>query len=211
MWWIYMDDYESSLDSQTLDVKRLEIEKCAYKNCGFTFLDIHSYYWQFHPEYIKPNMRVTNHTKDTVTGLQNFNIDQLRSNREEKTESVDKTKPKEKQELIAVVAVGAQPAKDKSYNAPDIKTGSKLAPALEINMGSSTNEKTDQVEGKEEKNKDDGERKTRSNSLSKTESANDALEDENPKKVLKSLQNLNQLRIRRLKKVEKVSSTPSMD
>ena len=122
-----MDDYESSLDSQKLDVKRLEIEKCAYKNCGFTFLDIHSHYWQFHSEYIKPNMRVTNHTKDTVTGLQKFNIDQLGSNREEKTESLDKTKPKEKQERIAVVAVGAQPAKDKSYNVSDIKTGSKLA------------------------------------------------------------------------------------
>ena len=32
LWWIYMENYESSLDTQTLDVKRLEIEKCAYMN-----------------------------------------------------------------------------------------------------------------------------------------------------------------------------------
>ena len=85
MWWIYMENYESSLDSQTLDVKRLEIEKCAYKKWGFTFLDIHSHYWQFHPEFIKPNMRVTNHTEDTVTGLQKCNIYKFKSDRGEKT------------------------------------------------------------------------------------------------------------------------------
>ena len=118
LWWIYMENYESSLDTQTLDVKRLEIEKCAYMNCGFTFLDIHSHYWQFHPEYIKPNMRMTNYTKNTVTGLQKFNMGQLGSNQEEKTDSVDTAKPQEKKELIAVVA---QPAKDESCNVPDMK------------------------------------------------------------------------------------------
>ena len=143
-------------------------------NCGFTFLDIHSHYWQFHPEYIKPNMRMTNYTKNTVTGLQKVNMGQLGSNQEEKTDSVDKAKPQEKQELIAVAAVVAQPAKDESYNVPDMKTGSKLGPALEINMEISTNEETDQVKGREEKNKNDDERKTRSDSLTKTESAIDA-------------------------------------
>ena len=115
-----MENYESSLDTQTLDAKRLEVERCAYVNCGYTFLDIHSHYWQFHPEYIKPNMRTANCTKDTVTGFQESNMDQIGSNLEEDTESVDKAKPQGKQELIAVVAVVAQPAKNESYNVPDI-------------------------------------------------------------------------------------------
>ena len=71
-----MDTYEASLDTITLDIKRLEIEKCAYMSCGFTFLDIHSHYWQFHPEYIKPNMRMTNYMKNTVTELQEVNMGQ---------------------------------------------------------------------------------------------------------------------------------------
>ena len=43
-WWIYMDTYEASLDTLTMDIKRLEIERCAYMGCGFTFIDIHSHY-----------------------------------------------------------------------------------------------------------------------------------------------------------------------
>ena len=80
-------------------------------------------------------------------------MDQIGSNLEEDTESVDKAKPQGKQELIVVVAVVAQPAKDESYIVPDMKTGSKLGPALEINMEISTNEETDQVKGRKDKNK----------------------------------------------------------
>ena len=54
---MYMEAYESSIDAQTLDVKRLEIQQCTYLNCGYTFLDIYCHYWQFHANYIKPNMK----------------------------------------------------------------------------------------------------------------------------------------------------------
>ena len=118
-----MENYESSLDTQTLDAKRLEVEICAYLNCGYTFLDIHSHYWQFHPEYIKPNMRKANCTKDTVTEFQESNMDQIRSNLEEDTESVDKAKPQRKQEVIST-----RSAKNKSHNASEVKTGLKLQP-----------------------------------------------------------------------------------
>ena len=33
LWWICMENYESSLDTQTLDARRLEVERRAYKNC----------------------------------------------------------------------------------------------------------------------------------------------------------------------------------
>ena len=64
-------------------------------------------------------------------------MSQLGSNQEEKPDPVDKIKP-----LIAVVAVVAQPAKDESCNVPDMKSGSELGPASEINMKFDTDEET---------------------------------------------------------------------
>ena len=91
-----MKSYESSIDAQTLDVKHLEIQRCAYLNCGYTFLDIHSHYWQFHSNYIKPNMKKTDCTKDTE--LQESNVNKLGSNTVKDTETVDKAKPQTEQE-----------------------------------------------------------------------------------------------------------------
>ena len=194
---MYMENYASSLDTQTLDAKRLEVEKCAYVNCGYTFLDIHSHYWQFHQEYIRPNMRTTNYTKDTVTGFQESNVDQIRSNLEEDTESVDKEKPLGKQELIAVVAAVAQPAKDENHNVPDEKTDLKLVPALKSNTEVGTNnredgaiqvkenEETDRVKGRKDKNKDVDERETGSDSSARAEPANDVLKNDNLKEGTK--------------------------
>ena len=73
-------------------LESLEVESCAYRRCGHTFLDIHSHYWQFHPEFIKPNTKTANHTKGTVTGkgFQKVHMDQIGSNLEEETESVDR-------------------------------------------------------------------------------------------------------------------------
>ena len=34
LWWMYMEAYKSSIDAETLDVKRLEIQQCAYLNSG---------------------------------------------------------------------------------------------------------------------------------------------------------------------------------
>ena len=96
---------------------------------------------------------------------------QLGSNQEKKPDRVDKIKP-----LIAGVAVVTQPAKDESCNVPDMKDGSELGPASEINMEIGTDKETDQVRRKEEKNKDVDEMETRSNS---SESVNDAPDDEN--------------------------------
>ena len=36
MWWICMENYESSLDTQTFDARCLEVDRCVYKNCGCT-------------------------------------------------------------------------------------------------------------------------------------------------------------------------------
>ena len=53
-WWIFMDTYEAALDSLTMDLKSLKIQKCDYRGCGFTDIDIHSHNWQFHPDLVKP-------------------------------------------------------------------------------------------------------------------------------------------------------------
>ena len=141
-----MENYESSLDTQTLDAKRLEVERCAYLNCGYTFLDIHSHYWQFHLEYIKPNMRKANCTKDTVTKFQESNVNQIGSDLEEDTESVDKAKPQREQEVIST-----QSAKNNSQEAPEVKTGLKLVPALKYNKEIGTKNRNDEAIQVEEK------------------------------------------------------------
>ena len=93
-----MDTYEAALDTLTMDIKSLEIQKCAYMSCGFTFIDIHSHYWQFHPEFIKQNMRTTNYMEKTVAELQGDEMGQLETNQQEKHDPV--------------VAAVAQPAQD---------------------------------------------------------------------------------------------------
>ena len=50
-----LDNYEAGLDSQMIDAKEIEIETCAYKDCRYLFVDIQCHYWQYHPQFIKPN------------------------------------------------------------------------------------------------------------------------------------------------------------
>ena len=47
--WMTMDNYEAAIDSQIEDAQKMQIEKCAYRNCGFLFVDIQFHYWQYHP------------------------------------------------------------------------------------------------------------------------------------------------------------------
>ena len=47
LWWIYMENYESSLDAQTLDAKRLEIERYA---C-VTMKDQKSQFMRVYPQF----------------------------------------------------------------------------------------------------------------------------------------------------------------
>ena len=62
-----LDNYEGAIDNQLQDAKKMQIEKCAYRNCGFLFVDIRLHYWQMHPEHIRPSMnRVSmNDKRDT--------------------------------------------------------------------------------------------------------------------------------------------------
>ena len=67
-------------------------------------------------------------------------MDQIGSNLEEDTESVDKAKPQRKQEVIST-----RPAKDNSHNAPEVKTGLKLVPALKNNKEIDTKNRDDEA------------------------------------------------------------------
>ena len=98
MWWISLESLEASLDAQILDADSLEIERCTYQRCGYTFLDIHSHYWQYHPEFIKPNTKMANHTTGTATetGFQKMTMKQIESNPMEGTEYADMGKPRGK-------------------------------------------------------------------------------------------------------------------
>ena len=51
--WMTMDNYEAAIDNQLEDAKKMQIEKCAYKNYGFLFVDIRLHYWQMHPQHIQ--------------------------------------------------------------------------------------------------------------------------------------------------------------
>ena len=52
--WVNLDTYEAAIDAQ-IDAKEIEIETCAYRECGYLFVDIQYHYWQYHPQFIKPN------------------------------------------------------------------------------------------------------------------------------------------------------------
>ena len=121
-----MESYESSIDAQTLDAKRLEIERCAYLNCGYTFIDIHSHYWQFHSNYIKPNTVKANCTKNTVTESQESSVNQIGSNTGKDKESADKARPEMKQEVFSTQS--AKKNSHKAWNRNWCRTG----PILEI-------------------------------------------------------------------------------
>ena len=64
--WVTLDSYEAAIDNQLEDAKKMQIEKCVYRDCGFLFVDIRMHYWQMHPEYIKPGMNQSskNHGKE---------------------------------------------------------------------------------------------------------------------------------------------------
>ena len=62
-----LESYESAVDAQTIDAKDIEIETWAYKECGCIFVDIQCHYWQFHPQFIKPNTNQANLTNEKVT------------------------------------------------------------------------------------------------------------------------------------------------
>ena len=42
--WMTMDNYEAAIDSQMEDTQEMQIEKCAYRNCGFLFVNIQFHY-----------------------------------------------------------------------------------------------------------------------------------------------------------------------
>ena len=67
-------------------------------------MDIQSHYWQFHPQFIKPNTKQANQTNEKVTGkgVQKVHMDQKGSNQLEETESVDMTKLPGKQDSNSV-------------------------------------------------------------------------------------------------------------
>ena len=99
LWWMSLESYEAAVGAQALDARNLEIETRAYKGCGYIFVDIQSHYWQFHPQFIKPNTKQANQANEKVTGkgVQEVRMDQERSNQLEETESVEITKPPGKQ------------------------------------------------------------------------------------------------------------------
>ena len=88
--WMCLDNYESAVDSQMIDAKEIEIETCAYKDCGYLFVDIQCHYWQYHPQFIKPNTNRASLTNEKVTEkeLPEVQIAHKRSNQSEDTESV---------------------------------------------------------------------------------------------------------------------------
>ena len=137
---MYMGSYESSIDAQTLDAKRLEIEKCTYLRWGYTFIDIHSHYWQFHSNYIKPNAMKSSRTMDTITKSQESGVNQIGSNTEKDDESADKAKLEVKHEMLST-----QPAKNSSHRAPGIEAGEEPAPTLEYRMEFSLNEEDEAI------------------------------------------------------------------
>ena len=71
-----MDHYEAAIDSQMEDAQKMQIEKCAYRNCGFLFVDIQFHYWQYHPQHIRPNTNQAGmiDEKDTEDKLQEVQV-----------------------------------------------------------------------------------------------------------------------------------------
>ena len=67
LWWMSLESYESAVDAQMTDAKEMEIETCTYKDCGYLFVDIQCHYWQFHPQFIKPNTNQANLINEKVT------------------------------------------------------------------------------------------------------------------------------------------------
>ena len=65
--WMSLDNYEAAIDSQMIDAKEIEIETCAYKDCSYLFVDIQCHYWQYHPQFIKPNTNRASMTNEIVT------------------------------------------------------------------------------------------------------------------------------------------------
>ena len=68
--------YEAAIDSQVEDAQKMQIEKCAYRNCGFLFVDIQFHYWQYHPQHIRPNTNQAGmiDKKDTEDKLQEVQV-----------------------------------------------------------------------------------------------------------------------------------------
>ena len=89
-----LDSYESAVDTQMIDAREIEIETCAYKDCGYLFVDIQCHYWQYHPQFIKPNTNQANLTNEKVTEKEfpEVQIAHKRSNQSEDTESVKAAK-----------------------------------------------------------------------------------------------------------------------
>ena len=64
--WVNLDTYEAAIDAQ-IDAKEIEIETCAYRECGYLFVDIQYHYWQYHPQFIKPNTNRAGMTNEIIT------------------------------------------------------------------------------------------------------------------------------------------------
>ena len=89
--WMTMDNYEAAIDSQMEDAQEMQIETCAYRNCGYLFVDI-QFHWQYHPQHIRPNTIQADmiDKKDTEEKLQEVQIpceksDQVEDRDSEKT------------------------------------------------------------------------------------------------------------------------------
>ena len=82
-----MDNYEAAIDSQVVDAQKMQIEKCAYRNCGYLFVDIQFHYWQYHPQHIRQAGMIDK--KDTEEKLQEVQIPCERSDQVEDRESLN--------------------------------------------------------------------------------------------------------------------------
>ena len=123
--WMCLDNYESAVDSQMIDAKEIEIETCAYKDCGYLFVDIQCHYWQYHPQFIKPNTNRASLTNEKVTEkeLPEVQIAHKRSNQSEDTESVKAVKHQtQKQDNLN------DPMDDDSKDLSTKETGTNTAP-----------------------------------------------------------------------------------
>ena len=132
-----------------IDAREIEIETCAYKDCGYLFVDIQCHYWQFHPQFIKPNTNQAKQTNKKVTkkGFQEVHVTQKESNQSEDTEKKKTTKLPGKQGLLRNYTNGLPRMDEQTPLTPQCKSDSNSA----LPAG---REERDIPESKEEENGD---------------------------------------------------------
>ena len=87
-WWMFRDMYEASLEELTMDIKKVQIQRCNYR-CGYSFIDIHSHMWQYHPELIDPNTGTVSYMADSIAEVQETMTNSLDSNQQAVSDQTD--------------------------------------------------------------------------------------------------------------------------